>query len=287
MNQFTRDDLTGPCIPADKCEPKELLTLVRERLRQRHACYLKRFPIDVQAFVAFLSEIGTPLANYGNGKGIPAHTMHPVVNRVRYVRRDKGDAWVHERSDALPVHSARSWRSPRPSYFAMLMADPGWTDAEKGQNGESILVRWSDALSALSEFRPQQFSRDLALLTVVPIRFAADHVQEQQSTLPLVYQPVGGRGDLDLGARVKGDYDVMLRSVQLEDLTGPDRNVYWTALARFLDSASQAPARVTYAMAAGDLVLLDNDRFGHGRFPFVAERSGCPNPRELWSATIQ
>jgi hypothetical protein len=87
--------------------------------------------------------------------------------------------------------------------------------------------------------------------------------------------------EFDVGIRIKGGL--------VEHLchTAPDHGT--TAAVRRLIEAAHATAHVV-ASASGDLVLLDNDRWGHGRQTVVGtaviDDVSVANPRELWSDTI-
>ncbi|MET7620509.1 TauD/TfdA family dioxygenase [Streptomyces sp. NPDC005408] len=46
------------------------------------------------------------------------------------------------------------------------------------------------------------------------------------------------------------------------------RERYAQALARFAHAANHPAARYTHVLRPGQMIILDNNRFGHGRLPF-------------------
>lgn len=263
-----------------------LIRAASDRLRSYHCVAISNFPLQVDQFISFLSKFGEPLSNYAAGEKLPAYQLHPSINRVQYQDRATKDKRFHEMGGPLYAHSARSWSRVRPSYFAMLMINPGWTDNEPGQNGESIMVPWKDVLESLESDNALQFSRDFNLLKETPIQFYANHVQEEISDLPVLYLLPDTKGKLDLGARLKVDLIQKLR----ESGTPPSED-YLAALGRFRAAADLPSNRAVYQMQPGDLVLIDNNRFGHGRLSVIPTRQDSTgnltlNSRELWSTSI-
>ncbi len=281
------EDLYGPPLDARGRSLRELKALADERLRRQRAFYLRNFPPDMDLFAEFLSSFGQLLSNYGEKYGLESYSKHPSINVVRYQERDGGDKFVHEQGGELRAHSARSWSKARPAFFSMLMVDPGWLDQESGQNGESISVRWRDVLSLLEAKDAELFARDFQLLTTTPLRFAANHVVEPTSDLPLLYPLADAADRYDLGVRMK--VDILSKIEQMRDDV-PDYESYREALLRFCEGANDPAVCVSYQMAAGDLVMVDNNRFGHGRLGMVARREAgrrtLLNPRELWSVSL-
>lgn len=261
-------------------------------LRAHRLAYLREFPVAVDAYIGVLSELGELCGNYAAGSAKAAYRLHPVINVVRCqpAPRD-GPQRVQETGGALPPHSGRSFAQRRPLYLAMLMADPGWTDAEPGRNGESLIIRWGDVLIAMRERYPREWAEDRRLLAGVSAKFAASFLAEEPSGLPVLYLPGEPRP-------VPVAEDVAVRLPQVVERLrhasggtgnggGADGARWFEAVRRLAVTASSPGVAHRYAMARGDVVILDNDRYGHGRCEVIATRGGEVNPRTLWSVNIQ
>jgi hypothetical protein len=229
------------------------------------------FPADVPAYISFLSMFGEPLSYYGDDAG--THPEHPAVWRIRYEPEAASSGEVHAMAGPLSPHSSQSLRWPRPPYFSMLMVDRGWHDQPPGRNGESLLVRWSDAIRLI---RSDESDVDIMadLFADVPFPDGAPR--------SVAYRLTTARGPEDIGIRLKGNLlDFLKASV-------PDHPAT-RAVERLSVAAAQVAQRV--ALDSGDLLLLDNDRWGHGResvtgFQNLPSGGTALNPRELWSVTI-
>jgi hypothetical protein len=290
---MAKRDLFGDDLDASGLSLKDLHAQALDKLRgpaSAKACYIRNFPTDSQLLTRFLSLFGDLLSNYDakSAASDPSRVpIHPAINRVRYLEKPDGDKFAFEEGGPLRAHSARSWRHPRPPFFAMLMVDPGWQGGEFGTNGESIAVRWRDALRLMETSDPGALVDDLALLAETPLEFQANHVIEPTSTLPLLYPLADAADHLDVGARLKQD---ILQKLKAMRPTIPRFDAYRAALERFCEAANDQRAHATYQMLAGDLVILDNNRFGHGRRAVLSRRDDNGrthlNPREIWSVAI-
>ena len=168
----------------------------------------------------------------------------------------------------------------------MLMVTAGWP-APPGTAGESTVVRWPDALHQMRHLGPDTYDADYALLTETPITITAQHVTDEWSDLPLLYPLDDAASDDDIGAR----YSLVL-SDQLSGMAmDPElRDRYATAAARFAEAANYPAARYVHPLRPGQIILLDNNRFGHGRLPFPetrpADNGTDVSPRTLWSTVL-
>jgi hypothetical protein len=114
----------------------------------------------------------------------------------------------------------------------------------------------------MRELGPDTYDTDYALLTETPIRINAQHVTDEWSDLPLLYpldeatsaEDIGARYSLVLGDQLPG----MAMDPELCDR-------YATAAARFAEAVNHPAARFVHPLRAGQVILLDNNRFGHGR----------------------
>ncbi|HEV2150642.1 MAG TPA: TauD/TfdA family dioxygenase [Longimicrobiaceae bacterium] len=283
----TKDDLYGAEIDGAGKSVEEIATEAKERFPAHHAVYVRNFPTQPDAYIGFLSCFGEPLPNYGSKSGVESYQLHPCINQVRYIERDGGGKFVHERGGPLYAHSARSWRKDRPPYFSMLMVEPGWRDEPEGSNGESIMVRWRDVLRLMRSRDPEQAEAAISLLSQTPISFPANNVVEEISDLPLIYPLHDAEDADDVGVRLK--VDIMQKTELIREQV-PDFDAYMGALSRFYEAANDPAVCASYSMDGGDLVLVDNNRFGHGRRSIVSAREENGerklNPRELWSVTV-
>ncbi|MGW2055918.1 TauD/TfdA family dioxygenase [Streptomyces sp. NPDC001840] len=261
-----------------------LVKLVMRRLAERKAALVEDFPTtDPEQFIGFLRHFGRPLENYGTGSSRAAYTLHPHINVVRCTAEGTR---VQEQGGPLPAHSARAFSKRRPKYIAMLMVTSGWP-AGPGASGESTIVRWPDALRQMRESDPGTYDADYALLTQTPIKITAQHVADEWSELPLLYGLDDTGSDDDLGARYSLAILDQLPGIAMKaDL----RERYAAALARFTHAANHPAARYTHLLRPGQMIILDNNRFGHGRLPFpkthTADDGLTVSPRTLWSTVL-
>ncbi len=244
-----------------------------EVLGERGVVRITGFPDSAAVLISFLGHLGTPLGYYGGDAG--THPDHNAIWRVAYDRDASQRGETHAIAGPLAVHSSQSLLDPRPRYFCMLMANPGWQDLEPGMNGESLLVPWSRTLRLLAEENPDEYGKLLdTLMSPVPY--------PDGLTRPLVYELNPMRERFDYGVRLKSDLLTTLKAAF------PDEDVTHL-MEKFAAAGQRAAKRVQ--LAAGDLVVVDNDRWGHGRESVIGRRraadgSWTVNPRELWSLTL-
>ena len=228
---------------------------------------ITNFPLGLAAFVDFASAWGDPL-QYPGGAAGGSHPGNPAVHHVRYEKRAAERGELHALQGPLALHSAHSLREPRPRFFAMLMVNAGWQDGPPGTNGESLLVRWRDVLA--------RFSADD--VDIEPLRGRQPYPGGRD--LDLIYPLSSPRDEFDLGVRMKYD----LRPHWVESFGESSTHV--RALDAFAERAASSAHQL--GLRDGELVIVDNDRWGHGRRSVRGERekSSLPNPRELWSITL-
>ncbi|MFE3583018.1 TauD/TfdA family dioxygenase [Streptomyces vinaceus] len=272
--------------------PAEIEAATTASVADHRLAYLRNFPLDVDRYIGLLEALGELCPNYAAGSTKAAYALHPAINTVRCrAPQSEGTERVQEKAGSLPMHSGRSFARRRPLHLAMLMADPGWQDFGPGHNGESLIVRWGDVLAETRRRHPEHWVEDLRLLTGYAMSFPASHLDEDASELPFLYVPGTPRRTAvpdDYAARLPQNVD-RLRTAA-ESVKGGER--WFEAVLRFKDIANDPAVQQVYEMAAGDVVVIDNDRYGHGRQEVVATRNEADgalsvNPRTIWSVNIQ
>ncbi|GAA1704130.1 hypothetical protein GCM10009745_59550 [Kribbella yunnanensis] len=266
-------DITLPePIYAGELSQAELVGAARRTLREHHLARISGYRATATQFIAFVSEFGYPLTYYGDTAG--SHPDHQAIHRVRYEHDGSERGELHASDGPLTVHSAQSLRDPRPPYFCMYMVDAGWQDRAFGLNGESILTRWEKVFELIGVSHPHEFEQLRAAVTAeIPF---PDGVSRA-----LAYPLPDQAGPNDLGIRLKYDLLDYLRGL---DADSPGYRAVSLV-------AETAPLAAWHGqLRSGDLVLIDNDRWGHGRHEVSGRRVGpngrSDNPRELWSVTL-
>jgi hypothetical protein len=245
------------------------------RLRVDHLVYIRGFPISTGSLIRFLSHFGRPLPNYASTL-IPADVApENFINRVCF--KNERAEFGFQAEGPLPIHTARSWRMPPPALFSMLMVNKG--DQRPGYSGASRVLRFRDALRWLKESQGSAYSDIISQLSNLRIALPAKKVPEPPPLAPIMFS-VGSPDECDLGVRFRADID---------DIAAPQLQASrWTdSIAHLVDAVSNCGGLFEFQMQPGDLLVLDNRRFGHGRAN--AERiqsDGFVNPREIWSTTI-
>jgi alpha-ketoglutarate-dependent taurine dioxygenase len=260
----------------------------RAVIGERRVCLVRGFPSDPHSYLAFLCKFGTPLANYSSRSQLEKSDPHPQINRVKYKRKSEiVTQSVHYVAGGLRPHSARSWFGPRPRYFAMLMVEPGWTDTADGQRGETVVLNWHGMFAELAERDGDVFEHHFERLAGTPITFQANNVRETLCDLPLLYPLADARDAVDVGVRLKQDLGEKILALRDEI---PDFERFRESLEYVLAASNEDRFQAVFPLRAGDLILMDNNRFAHGRKPIVGERTvdgeTTTNTRELWSVTV-
>ncbi|MDQ0674733.1 alpha-ketoglutarate-dependent taurine dioxygenase [Pseudarthrobacter siccitolerans] len=253
---------------------EELLAKDMDAELQKHGVVrLTGFPATANELIRLLEHLGTPLRYYGGDTG--THPHHNAIWRVSYDREGARRGEAHAVDGPLAMHSSQSLLEPRPRYFCMLMVNPGWQDQAEGMNGESLLVPWADALRTLSEADPSDYMSMLNTLR-------SDIPYPDGLTRSVAYSIEPKQNEFDYGIRLKSD---LLHHLQ-EILPGADITQVVKALVK---AAQRAALRVQ--LTAGDLIIVDNNRWGHGRESVIGQLptgggGWDVNPRELWSLTL-
>ncbi|KOV63449.1 TauD/TfdA family dioxygenase [Streptomyces sp. MMG1121] len=265
----------------------EIAADARAAMEKNRICLIRDFPLDPDRYLSFLGHFGEPLMNYSSLSELAKTDPHPQINRVKYKKKAAGAQSVHYVAGGLRPHSARSWRSPRPSHFAMLMVEPGWREVPAGERGESVVVGWNDLFTRLAERDGEVFQRHFARLTGTPLSFQANNVREEVSSLPLLYPLADARGPYDVGVRLKQDLGDKVEGIR-EQI--PEFEEYRESLHYLLQASADEQFHACFPLESGDLLLLDNHRFAHGRLKIVGEYvvdgESRTNNRELWSVTV-
>lgn len=252
-------------LPSLNYSPKsEFLTLIKEVIARESLILIKRFPLDKNAFVDFSKNIGPLMANYrANSDGSADDFTQEVRIRVDIPLEERLST---ERDGELKPHTAKSWAITRPELFGLLMIDPGWRDQSQGNNGESILVRWRETFSKMSERFPDSYQEDWKLLKSTSIAFTAMHLLDRPANEPLVTELFS---HFDIGVRYKEN---MLSVIEKLIPNIPNGDRYYQAVARFDEVARTIATRFEFPMEPGDLYFVDNRRIGHARRPFEFSR---------------
>jgi alpha-ketoglutarate-dependent taurine dioxygenase len=261
---------------------------MKPALESRRLCLIRGFPTDPLAFLKLLDCFGEPLTNYSSLSDLEKDDPNTKINRVRYKRgKAGGPKSVHYIDGELKPHSARSWRMQRPRYFSMLMVDPGWRDTDEGQRGESVVLEWRYMFQQLAAQDGDTFERHFERLRTMPVHFEANNVREDTSRSPLCYPLPDAADRFDVGVRLKQDLQQNLPKLreQFDDFDG-----YRDAVDYLVQATKQSRYQARFPLDSGDLIIVDNNRFAHGRCNIVGEREvdgeTVFNPRELWSVCI-
>ncbi|WP_141217230.1 TauD/TfdA family dioxygenase [Rhodococcus sp. 14-2470-1b] len=255
---------------------ERLLPVARERFLTHRAVRISNFAADVSAFIEFVEHWGRPLRYYA-ANTIGAHPDHAAIHHVRYEQAAAARGELHALDGPLSLHSAQTMRDPRPACFAMLMIDPGWLDGSPGQNGESIFVEWRAVLVELV----LRFGRDgesMVRTLKSPILFP------DGTRRSVLYDLPDAQGCFDHGVRMKYDLVEALRTGDTSDREAA------RALEALHEVAHDEAVVRQIRLGVNELVIIDNDRWAHGRRSVRGERpttnGRLVNPRELWSVTL-
>ncbi|PXX58139.1 TfdA family taurine catabolism dioxygenase TauD [Nocardia tenerifensis] len=283
--EISSETIRSAAVSAEGKTVADAVSAARAVLDERRVCLVRGFPTEPEKFLEFLRGFGKPLDNYSSRSELADDDPHPQINRVKfkpagqYTRKS-----VHYSEGELRPHSARSWRTPRPAYFGMLMVEPGWCDTPEGRRGESLVLSWRHLFTRLAERDGDTFARHFDRLTKTSIRFAANNVREEFADLPLCYQLPDAADAYDVGVRLKQDITQKLPDLA-DQIEGYD--AYAEAVDYLVTNAADHAFQACFPMASGDLLMIDNNRMAHGRRDIVGTRGEEINPRELWSVTVE
>lgn len=251
----------------------DVVRSAQEIVADRGVVRVSGFPTTARNYTRFLRAFGEPLRYYGDDAG--THAQDSAIWRIKYDPAPASRGEAHAVDGPLAPHSSQSLRNPRPRLFSMLMVDAGWEDRPFGLNGESVLASWCTAF--------RQMRADLGLGFRATLQAMLDEVPfPDGSYRSVAYHLDSATSEDDLGVRLKNDLLPFLRDSR-------PAHPATAAVGQLMAAAERTALRI--ALRRGDLILLDNDRWGHGREPVVGHVRRHDgqidlNPRELWSVTV-
>lgn len=280
-------------LPASKPAPSGLLHEVspeisaadaEKLLSQGEGLLLRQFGAEPQKLMQMATQFGLVGQNYRRASGMSDLEEDDFPFNVVKVKPPRSGAMLlHEKAGGLRLHSARSWAKHRPKYFMLVMVEPGWRDFSFGLNGESLYAPWRSAIKYLAETQPSNYNKIMDALRV-PITFTADNVIEDVSHEPIIYAIDNPIDEYDFGVRMKQD---LVQALARQKNDAPIETV--NAIGALQDAATELAWRYAFSLESGDLVIINNNRWGHGRcdlLPTRADQPGILNPREVWSWTV-
>ena len=191
-----------------------------------------------------------------------------------------------EGSDRIGFHTAGSYNTLRPGYFAMLMVNPGWRGKRLGDNGESLFVRWSDVIDEYQRRYPLSVAKDIECLMKTPVSYAPAFVKDDVASEPLLRVT----GDKEFEVRY---WDNILETIKIliDKNLIPNGKYFYEILARFDQVVHSCPASIEHQMERSELIILDNRKIAHGRQSFISfeknpDAGTISNPRQLFTIHI-
>ncbi len=275
------EEFFGGILDYSRLGQDALLVQANQRLLRNKAFSIVNFPAQKSDYANFCSIFGELLPTYreqaeGDVFGIGDVAFKPFVA--------SGERFATERLGPLPFHTSRSWSMQRPRFFSMLMKSTGPLGNPVGQNGESMLLRSSDALRDIQQRHPERYKEDLAVLMQTAVRFRADHLLEDPDTYPLIFPLPDGANEYDYGMRFKNNLVKILKSTR-EEINDADH--FFEVLDRFESVLLTTDRSLVFQMAPGQLTFFDNNRVAHGRRPFTPiETDANLPPRHLFNAQV-
>lgn len=284
MTVYRNEDLLGEAFVYPVHGRRDLAERVKAALASRSIVRIRGFPTSPDDLYHFGGLLSRPLRKpaFKADTSVRAGVL-AFIGDVR-VRADLPEERRLPTQDSVAIgfHTARSSATVRPRYFALLMANQGWTGYPPGSNGESLLVRLEDALAEYRRRYPAQVEDDLRRLVETPIAYKPPHVSGEAAEAPILFDLENGR----LGFRFWQDLVVTMRG--LSDALEPG---YLAAIERLGESLDECPRIIELQMDDGDLLVLDNCRVAHARRSFVASRTAADgsvelSPRQIYSAHL-
>lgn len=277
-------DLLGEFI--DYNDP-EMLPKIKKSLSENHLALVRNFsPCSEEQLLKFANLLGVPVQKHNKSGKLDAGKqleLSDYINKVNYQQNIEEEKRLPTQGAAmLKLHTGRAYSKIKPTYFCMLMENPGWTDYEIGNNGESLLVRWADVIKEYHEHYPATATNDLDILMTTKIAYNPWYINEEPDDSPLIKKI--GENDY----MVRAWENLMERAKELEI---DDKNTYLEILERFYNVAHDCSKVIEYIMEQGMLIIIDNKRVAHGRRAFVSERIGSQgvpevNPRKILAIGI-
>jgi gamma-butyrobetaine dioxygenase len=215
------------------------------RLLQEGVAFLSNAPGEESGLLEAMKLIGQV-----------AETNYGLVFEVRSVAQPENLAY----SDlGLGLHTDNPYREPVPGFQALhaLTVSP--------DGGESLFADGFALAEHVRDTRPDDFA--LLSQTAVPFHYRSPNA-ELYAERPLIQISCGGR----IGA-----VHYNSRSIAPLDPSSPNTADYYSAYRRFAALLREPRHQLRFRLAAGEIVVFDNQRILHGRTAFSAAR----HPRHL------
>ncbi len=242
---------------------------------------LKNFPKDMERLYNFCDNLGVLMERSSGYKEHPNELK--IMKYIGFVKfekdLDEAKRMTTQTSKKLGLHTARSVKKNRPRIFVMYMANSGWKVPNE-DNGETLLVHIEDIVKLYSDLYPHNFLTDLELLLKTNISFVPHHIKIDESIAnePLITNIDGYRFRL-----ISEIEKFLTKELMLHGCTEEIRE----ALIRFQTICNDERIVTKIKLETEDLILINNEKVGHGRTAFHEFIKGQVNPRELWTLHIK
>lgn len=260
MNIRGKKQLNYPRIFRIDYKYQGLIQQVRSHLHN-NLVIIEGVPRDTKLLLEFMTNFGTPMRKIN---AVDTSIMSYIGDiRVRLDILD-GERMPTQSFGKVDLHTARSYAKHRPRIFAMFKHDEGFSNAE----GESLFLSWDDFIYNYKKSYGKQGIKDINVISNTNVRAILDSYSEYYTEDKIGYEPL-------IKKDAKGGYFVrywvkMKKSIQeaYRENKFPIDILFVEVINRFDDAINHYHSIYKIPLRQGELVIMDNRKFAHGRLPF-------------------
>lgn len=231
-----------------------------------HLVIIDGVPHDTKLLLEFMKNFGVPLRKIN---AVDDSVMSYIGDvRVQY-DIPEGKRMPTQSFGKVDLHTARGYAKQRTRIFAMFKHDEGLSDTD----GESQFLEWDSFICDYLKSYGVQGSQDIEIISATNVSaildsYAKYYTKDQIGYEPLIIKDKEGKYFIRYWVKMKESIQKFYKN---SDLSSIDK-LFIEAINRFDDAVNHYHGVYKINLKPGELVIMDNRKFAHGRLPFKAYR---------------
>ncbi len=267
------------CFDFDIWRPESTLEKCKQALLSHSIVLVKGIPPSEESFFRIGAKLGHPMRKYSQSQ---SDSIDQYLGKVKNTLTASGDAPMPTQGHGpINMHTARSYSSIRPDYFALLAKNEGFPLV----SAQTSFVALADAIEEFKRREGETWPSSLDLLSSVKVLYGPKHVKEGVCDVPILER-------MEDGTYVFRYWEEIMSGLESTVISASDRPHFVAILERFNRIVNSPDLALQHLLKNGEMILIDNRRVAHGRTgftPYLSSDLGEKifNPRELISMHLQ